>query len=110
MFALPPGGTLTTQNLTLSAPDPTWPLVTPPTPSLVGSIWQGRPVQSPVTHSILIPNVGGVFACQEPVKIGFQLIIENVEPSALVFPPATYGDQLPNGFVPSPQIQASSVL
>lgn len=108
-FAFPPLGTVTTQKLAPPAPDPVWPLLTPPTPSEVGSMEQGRPVQEPVTHSILIPNVGVVFACHDSKKIGFQLIMEKVVPSALVFAPATYGDQLPRALTPSPQMQAFPV-
>lgn len=67
MLALPPGGMVTTQNLTLSAPDPTWLLVTPPTPFLDGSISQGKPRQLPVKHSILMPKSGLVSLCHEPV-------------------------------------------
>lgn len=67
ILAFAPGGTVTTQNLTLSAPDPTWLLVTPPTPFLVGSISQGRPRQLPETHSILMPKSGLVSLCHEPV-------------------------------------------
>ena len=108
-FAFPPFGTVTTQKLAPPAPDPDWPLLTPPTPSEVGSMEQGVPMQSPLTHSILTPKVGFVFACHDSKKIGFQLIIEKVVPSALVFAPATYGDQLPRGSVPSPQMQALPV-
>lgn len=88
-LAFPPLGTVTTQKLAPPAPDAAVALFTLPTPSLDGSIEQGVPMQLPVTHSILTPKVGVVFACHDSRKIGFQLTIEKVVPSARVFAPAT---------------------
>lgn len=88
-LAFPPLGTVTTQKLAPPAPAAELALLTLPTPSEEGSIEQGVPMQLPVAHSILTPKVGGVFACHDSRKIGFQLIMEKVVPSALVFAPAT---------------------
>lgn len=73
-FAVDPFGTVTTQKLEPPAPDAWLLLVTPPTPSTVGSIEQGSPLHPPPSHSILIPKSGGVLLKPLFCHAGFQAI------------------------------------
>lgn len=109
MLAVWPFGMVTTQNWEPPAPLDLSALVTPPIPSLDGSMEQGVPLQPEPAQTILIPNVGGVPAREEPCQIGFHAILKKVLPLASVLPPATYGAQFPMGLSPLPQIHASPV-
>jgi hypothetical protein len=73
--AVNPEGTVTTQKLAPPAPLAWSALVTPPIPSVDGSIEHGRPLQPEPEHSILIPKLGMVFDKELPVQIGFQPIL-----------------------------------
>jgi hypothetical protein len=107
-FAVAPLGTVTTQKLAPPAPEACWALVTPPTPSLDGSMEHGVPLHSPPEQTILTPKVGGVPERCDSMKIGFQATFAYVIPLESVLAPATKGDQFPIGSVPSPQTQAFS--
>lgn len=110
MLAVVPLGIVTTQKLAPPAPEAWSELVTPPTPSTDGSMEHGVPLQPGPEHTILIPKVGVVWAKDEPVYSGFHPILAKVLPLPSVFAPATYAAQLPSGFDPSPQMQASSTV
>jgi hypothetical protein len=87
MLAVPPFGTVTTQND--APPAPTADSLLSTLPEELGEIEQGSPLQPPSGHSILTPKVGKVLIKDEPVKIGFQPILTKVSPLASVFAPAT---------------------
>ena len=74
MFAVFPLGTVTTQKSAFPTPVALTGLSTPPTPLLEGLMEHGKPLQPPAGHSILIPNVGGVFLSEHPMNMGFQAI------------------------------------
>lgn len=87
MLAVPPLGTVTTQND--APPAPTADSLLSTLPDELGEIEQGSPLQPPSGHSILTPKVGRVLIKEEPVKIGFQPILTNVLPLSSVLAPAT---------------------
>ena len=71
---------------------------------------QGRPLQSP-SHSMLTLKLGifSLKGVRGSCQMGFQPSLMKVSPLSTVLPPATKGDQLPQGLLLSPQTQASSV-
>lgn len=103
MLALEPLGTVTTQKGEPPAPEASLSLTTP-----LPSTLQGMPLQSSLGHSISRPYSGLVPESDESCHTGFMPTFTNVEPSATVLAPATYGDQFPIGLLDSPQIQPTS--
>lgn len=65
MLAVPPLGTVTTQND--APPAPTADSLLSTLPEELGEIEQGSPLQPPLGHSILTPKVGRVLIKEEPV-------------------------------------------
>ena len=64
IFAVEPEGTVTTQKLAPPAPAAAVELVTPPIPSVEGSIEQGSPLQPVPEQVTLIPHDG--FTVEKP--------------------------------------------
>lgn len=65
MLAVPPLGTVTTQND--APPAPTADSLLSTSPEELGEMEQGSPLQPPSGHSILTPKVGRVLIKEEPV-------------------------------------------
>lgn len=75
MLAVTPLGTVTTQKLAPPAPFASSSAVTPPMPSVDGSMEHGRPLQTaPSGHSNLTPKFGIVVAKSLAIQIGFHPI------------------------------------
>jgi hypothetical protein len=70
-FAVTPDGTVTTQKLAPPAPAAAVELVTPPIPSIDGSIEQGSPLHPEPEHSIFTPKVGVIVLRPDAVQMGF---------------------------------------